>query len=74
MEEAKFVLVPEKDSWKLESNGKLFNIFWLQGCPDIVLDQMLEKELGFIPKKGNIDLLRYPKQYEFIATPRGRDE
>jgi hypothetical protein len=70
----KFVLVPEQDSWKVESTGKMFNIFWLQGCPDVALDRMLEKELGFLPKRGDIDLLRYPNKYEFVATPRERNE
>jgi len=73
MNEVKFILVPEEDSWKSESNNKLYNIFWMQGCPDIALERMLERDLGFLPKRGDIDALRYPKQYEIVVTERERD-
>ena len=74
MDEVRFVLVPEEDSWKSENNGKMYNIFWMQGCPDVALETILERDLGFMPKKGDIDALRYPKQYEINVTSRSRDE
>jgi len=70
MSNIKFVLVPEKDSWKLDGEEMYFNIFWMQKCPDITLEQMFEKKIGFIPKGGDIDALRYPKDYEISVTPR----
>lgn len=72
--EKTFVLHPEEDSWKLEDNSLSLNIFWMQGCPDVVLEQMLEKKLGFAPHKGDIDSLRYPKEYELTVSDRGKDE
>jgi len=70
----KFVLHPEKDCWELEGGGLTLNVFWMQKCPDVVLDQMLEKNLGFVPHKGDIDALRYPKEYELNVTERDRNE
>jgi hypothetical protein len=70
----KFILVPQKDSWDLEDGSLSLNIFWMQGCPDVVLEQIFEKKLGFIPRKGDIDALRYPKQYEITVTERDKNE
>ncbi len=72
--EKKFILHPEKDEWKLEDGSLTINVFWMQKCPDVVLEQMLEKNLGFVPHKGDIDALRYPKDYEITVTERNRNE
>jgi len=74
MKKIKFILVPEKDSWQIEGEQVFLNIFWLQKCPDVVLEQLLEKKLGFIPHGGDIDALRYPKEYEIVVSGRISDE
>lgn len=66
----KMILVPEKDCWELEDGSFSVNIFWMQGCPDVVLEKIFEKKIGFVPRGGDIESLRYPKQYELIITSR----